>query len=70
MSFFSTAKKVIDIVDWITCKYDGLTSWIKKKWKIRQARSIRSDVDEQRVDKLRKRIEKIIKKRQDRSDGA
>jgi len=69
MSFLVTAKKLISIVDWITQKYENVKGWIKKKCKIHRAKSIRSDVDNRRTGRVRRRIKKIFRRRQNKADG-
>ena len=69
MSFLGTAKKLINIVDWFTGKYENVKTWIKKWNRRRIARSIRGAVDGRDAPVVAKRVRNVLKKRRDRADS-
>lgn len=70
MSLFGTVKKIINIVDWVTSRYDGVKNYVKKKIKARRARKIRQAIDSNNKSHINKRLQDIVKKRRERRDSA
>ena len=69
MSIFGSIGKALNIIDWITGKWDNLNDWFKKRKKRKIAESVRRDIERNDTSAVAKRVRAVLKKRKERADS-